>query len=63
MKKNSVIRRKRHNNAPTIPFLFYAKQDLIDEIKMVAEQNDMSAAQFLRQSAVRNLTVYKKGMI
>jgi hypothetical protein len=60
MNKNSVIRSKRNPNDPTIPFLFYAKQNLIDEIKLVAEQNDMSAAQFLRQGAVRNLNLYKK---
>jgi len=60
MKKNSVIRSKRNTTDPTIPFLFYAKQHLIDQIKEVAEENDMSAAQFLRQGAVRNLNVYKK---
>ena len=60
MKKNSVIRSKRNTPDPTIPFLCYAKQQLIDQIKAVAEENDMSAAQFLRQGAVRNLNVYKK---
>ena len=62
MKKNSVIRNKRNATEPTIPFLFYAKQQLIDQIKEVAEENDMSAAQFLRQGAVRNLNVYKKAV-
>lgn len=60
MRKNSVIRSTRNTIDPTIPFLFYAKRNLIDEIKVVAEQNDMSAAQFLRQGAVRNLNAYKK---
>lgn len=62
MKKNSAIRSKRNSTEPTIPFLFYAKQQLIDQIKAAAEENDMSAAQFLRQGAVRNLNAYKKAL-
>lgn len=61
MRTNSVIRSKR-NSEPTIPFLFYAKENLMDRVRRMAYANDMSVAQFLRQSAERNLTRYEKAM-
>ena len=59
MRTNSIIRSKR-NSEPTIPFLFYAKENLMDRVRRMAYANDMSVAQFLRQSAERNLIRYEK---
>ncbi len=52
--------RNRHTKKYDKTFLFQVEDALLNDIKAVAESNHMSISAFLRQSAARNIDLYKK---
>lgn len=58
MLKTPVRNRKSRKYDKT--FIFMIEDSLLDAIKRTAEDNYMSVATFLRQSASRNIDAYNK---
>ncbi len=56
---NIVIRKSKPKTLKT-RCLFILQQDLLDQIREVADENEISVSAFLRESARRNLAAYRK---
>ncbi len=59
---NSIIRKSRPKH-PKVRCLFILQQDLLDQIREVADEHEISVSAFLRESARRNLTAYKSNLV
>jgi hypothetical protein len=57
---NSVIRNRKAGQIQDKRVLFVLHQELLDQIREVADANHVSVSQFLRESARRNIATYRK---
>ncbi len=56
---NAAIRNRKSPKNPKARCLFILQQDLLDQIREVADENEISVSAFLRESARRNLSAYR----
>jgi hypothetical protein len=57
---NSVVRNRKAGLVQDKRVLFVVHQELLDQIREVADANHVSVSQFLRESARRNIAAYRK---
>lgn len=57
---NSAIRKRKSGNVQNKRLLFVLHEELLDQIREVANENHVSISHFLRESARRNIAAYKR---
>jgi hypothetical protein len=56
---NSVVRNRSKSAPERTRVLFELRRDLLDQIRQVADENEVSVSAFLRESARRNISLYR----
>jgi hypothetical protein len=59
-RSNSAIRNRKSGNVQSKRLLFVLHEELLDQIREVANANHVSVGHFLRESARRNIAAYKQ---
>jgi hypothetical protein len=57
---NSIIRNRKRGQVQDKRVLFVLNDDLLNQIRDVAEANHISVSHFLREAARRNIRAYEK---
>lgn len=57
---NRFIRNRKAGQVQDKRVLFVLHQELLDQIREIADANHVSVSQFLRESARRNIAAYRR---